>query len=516
MAGESRHERPVRREGRRHRRRRRGGPEALLPPHAAGRDHRRLPQPVEALLGRLPGGLLLQAPRRLGAAGPPPRGAHRHHRLPGRGGAAGPAGRRRGRGRAPAARLQEIFGRDNLFVELQDHGLADQQRTNPQLVAMAKRLGAPLLATNDSHYTHRADAVAHDALLCVQTGATLADTNRFRFEGTEHYLKSAARDAPPVRRGARGLRQHPADRRAGPRGAGAGQAEPARVPRPRGLRRRDLRGRGPSATCATSPIEGAERRYGSRCPTRCTTHRLRAGVIGDMGFAAYFLVVWDLIRYARSRGSGWARARLGGRLLRGLLPVHRRPGPHPLRPAVRALLEPGPQADARHRHGLRRAVPGRDDPLRRRALRQRPRGPDRDLLDDQGPGRGARRRRVLGLPYIVGDKIAKAMPPLVMGRDTPLWAAWKKSEGHEDGYAAAGELRAMYERTPTPSRSSTWPRGSRGSAARTGSTPRRWSSPKTRSPSTCPSSASPTPRATSRTPPSSPSTRCTGWRRWAC
>ena len=56
---------------------------------------------------------------------------------------------------------------------------------------IARRLDAPLLATNDSHYTHREDAVAHDALLCVQTGALLSDTNRFHFEGTEHYLKSS-------------------------------------------------------------------------------------------------------------------------------------------------------------------------------------------------------------------------------------------------------------------------------------------------------------------------------------
>jgi DNA polymerase-3 subunit alpha len=90
-----------------------------------------------------------------------------------------------------AARLQDIFGRDNLFVEIQDHGLAEQQRTNPQLIEIARRLNAPLLATNDSHYTHREDSVAHDALLCVQTGALLSDTNRFKFDGTEHYLKSA-------------------------------------------------------------------------------------------------------------------------------------------------------------------------------------------------------------------------------------------------------------------------------------------------------------------------------------
>src|ERR1700688_2737693 len=91
-----------------------------------------------------------------------------------------------------AARLQDIFGKDNLFVELQDHGLPEQHKTNPALVEIARRIGAPLLATNDSHYTHREDHVAHDALLCVQTGATIDDPKRFKFEGEEHYLKSAA------------------------------------------------------------------------------------------------------------------------------------------------------------------------------------------------------------------------------------------------------------------------------------------------------------------------------------
>src|SRR3974390_1718986 len=91
-----------------------------------------------------------------------------------------------------AARLQDIFGKENLFVELQDHGLPEQHKTNPALVEIARRIGAPLLATNDSHYTHRADHVAHDALLCVQTGALIDDPKRFKFEGEEHYLKSAA------------------------------------------------------------------------------------------------------------------------------------------------------------------------------------------------------------------------------------------------------------------------------------------------------------------------------------
>ncbi|MEY4373638.1 MAG: polymerase alpha subunit, partial [Actinomycetota bacterium] len=91
-----------------------------------------------------------------------------------------------------AARLQDIFGRDNLFVELQDHGLPAQHETNPKLIEIARRIGAPLIATNDSHYTHREDHEAHDALLCVQTGALMSDPKRFKFEGHEHYLKSAA------------------------------------------------------------------------------------------------------------------------------------------------------------------------------------------------------------------------------------------------------------------------------------------------------------------------------------
>ena len=93
---------------------------------------------------------------------------------------------------ATASRLQDIFGRDSFFIELQDHGIADQVRLNPKLVEIARRIGAPLLATNDCHYTHREDAAAHDALLCVQTGCTIAETDRLKFDGEEHYLKTAA------------------------------------------------------------------------------------------------------------------------------------------------------------------------------------------------------------------------------------------------------------------------------------------------------------------------------------
>ena len=90
-----------------------------------------------------------------------------------------------------AGRFQDIFGRDHFFVELHDHGIDDQASTVGPLLNIAHRLGAPLLATTDSHYTDKHDADAHDALLCVQTGALKSDANRFKFDGEEFYIKSA-------------------------------------------------------------------------------------------------------------------------------------------------------------------------------------------------------------------------------------------------------------------------------------------------------------------------------------
>ena len=93
--------------------------------------------------------------------------------------------------RSLAKEYEDILGKGRFFLELQDHGIPAQKQTNPQLLEIAKRIGAPLLATNDSHYTHRHDCEAHDALLCVQTGALMADPDRFKFHGDQHYLKTA-------------------------------------------------------------------------------------------------------------------------------------------------------------------------------------------------------------------------------------------------------------------------------------------------------------------------------------
>ena len=93
---------------------------------------------------------------------------------------------------ASAAEFRDIFGAGNYYVELMDHGLSIENRVRADLLRIAKDLKLPLVATNDLHYAARADAAAHEVLLCVQSGSTMADTNRFKFDGDGYYLKSPA------------------------------------------------------------------------------------------------------------------------------------------------------------------------------------------------------------------------------------------------------------------------------------------------------------------------------------
>jgi DNA polymerase-3 subunit alpha len=345
-----------------------------------------------------------------------------------------------------AGRLQDIFGRDSLFVELQDHGLAEQRRTNPGLIRIARRLQAPLIATNDSHYTHAADAVAHDALLCVQTGAKIDDPKRFKFEGEEHYLKSASqmrslfsevpeacdntllvaeRASVEIEFGVNALPEFPVP------ASFAGETYEERA----------------DAYLRHLTFEGATSRYGAPVPG-IVVERLEyeLGVIASMGFSAYFLVVWDLIHHARTSGIrvGPGRGSAAGCCVAYCLRiVDIDPIENDL--LFERFLNPG-----------RKQMPDIDMDFDERSRAEMIRyateryGADHvaqivtfSTIKARAAVRDA--ARVLGYPYLVGDRIAKAMPPLVMGRDTPLWACLKRSEGHEDGYSAAQGLREMYE-----------------------------------------------------------------------
>jgi DNA polymerase-3 subunit alpha len=342
-----------------------------------------------------------------------------------------------------AARLQDIFGRDSLFVELQDHGLAAQRQTNPQLIRLARRIGAPLLATNDSHYSTRADAVAHDALLCVQTGSAMDDPKRFKFEGDEHYLKTAAemrqlfRDYPEACDNTLWIAER-ADVE-----IDFGKPQLPSFPRPEGFDDAD-------AYLRSLTYGGARERYGSVLPGEVVERiDFELSVISNMGFSDYFLVVWDLIRHAREANIrvGPGRGSAAGCCVAYCLRIV---DLDPIRYDLlfERFLNPGrismPDIDMDF-----------DERYRGEMIRYAAERWGRDhvaqiVTFSTIKGRAAVRdgARVLGYPYSVGDRIAKAMPPLVMGRDTPLWACFEESPKHADGYRAAGELRDMYAVDP--------------------------------------------------------------------
>jgi DNA polymerase III subunit alpha len=345
--------------------------------------------------------------------------------------------------RAKAGRLQDIFGRDNLFIELQDHGIAAQRQTNPQLLEIAKALGAPLLATNDSHYTHRHDHLAHDALLCVQTGATMDDPKRFKFEGDQHYLKPAHemrnvfREVPSACDNTLWIAER----------ANVdiefGTPQLPHFPIPDGFA-------DDAAYLTHLTMQGARERWGASLPPDAVDRlAYELKVIADMGFSSYFLIVWDLIRYARERGIrvGPGRGSAAGCAVAYCLRITEL---DPIRydllferflnPSRISMPDIDMDFDSRYRDEMIRYAAekyGRDHVAQIVTF---------STIKARAAVRDA--ARVLGYPYGVGDRIAKAMPPLVMGRDTPLRYCFEEHEKFLDGHKAAAELRAMYEVDP--------------------------------------------------------------------
>jgi DNA polymerase-3 subunit alpha len=337
-----------------------------------------------------------------------------------------------------AGRLQDIFGQQSLFVELQDHGLPEQHKTNPELIRLARRIGAPLLATNDSHYVARSDAEAHDALLCVQTGSVKDDPKRFKFTGDEHYLKTAAemrqlfRDYPEACDNTLWIAERAEVE------IEFGKPKLPEFPRPEGFD-------GADSYLRHLAFEGARERYGSPLPADAVERlEYELGVISDMGFSDYFLVVWDLIRHARDSGIrvGPGRGSAAGCCVAYCLRIV---DLDPIRYQLlfERFLNPGrkqmPDIDMDFDERYRSEM------IRYAAERY---GWDRvaqivtfSTIKARAAVRDA--ARVLGYPYGLGDRIAKLMPPLVMGRDTPLWACLEENPKYTDGYKQAGELRDL-------------------------------------------------------------------------
>ena len=194
-------------------------------------------------------------------------------------------------GKKAALRYQEIFGEGNFFLELQDHGIPQQQMVNQQLMRMHQETGIQLVATNDVHYTYETDADSHDILLCLQTGKKLTDTDRMRYEGGQYYVKSEEEMAALFPYAPEALEN---THKIGQRCHVDIEFGNTKLPRydvPDGYTSWEYLNK----LCR----EGLEERYDpvteeleSRLDYELTT-------IKNMGYVDYFLIVWDFIKYAR-------------------------------------------------------------------------------------------------------------------------------------------------------------------------------------------------------------------------
>lgn len=193
-----------------------------------------------------------------------------------------------------ALEYQEIFGKGNYFLELQDHGIPEQAFVNQKLMQMSEELGIELVATNDVHYTYAEDEKPHDILLCIQTGKKLADENRMRYEGGQYYVKSPEQMAAlfPYALQALENTQKIADRCNVEIEFGVTKLPKYEVPG--GMTSWEYLNK----LC----FEGLERRYEN--PGEDLKARLvyELDTIHSMGYVDYFLIVWDFINYAKTHG----------------------------------------------------------------------------------------------------------------------------------------------------------------------------------------------------------------------
>jgi DNA polymerase III subunit alpha len=191
-------------------------------------------------------------------------------------------------------RLVQVFGRDSVYVEIQNAGLAEQARINPFLVELARETSLPLVATGDVHYLMHADARAHEALLCVQSGDSLKNPNRWKFDTDQFYFKTPAEMAADFPDHADAVRRtlEVADRLEVK--IELGVLRLPKFPVPDGREAFDY--------LVELCEKGLEKRYGKVTPELTERLQFELKTIREMGFADYFLIVWDFIAFAKRNG----------------------------------------------------------------------------------------------------------------------------------------------------------------------------------------------------------------------
>src|SRR3989440_734163 len=345
--------------------------------------------------------------------------------------------------RRVAAEYREIFG-DRYFLEVQYQGLTQQPALNVQIAEIGRELGIPIVATNDSHYSEKDDAGAHDILLCIQMGKELADTDRMRFDTDQFYLKS--REEMDL-----AFPEYP---EAVENTLMVAELCDIEIPLHNALVPDFEVPEGETLASYLSKMTeaGVRRRYPEVTDEIEERMRHELSVIEQMGFPGYFLIVADFVQWAKSQGIrvGPGRGSVGGSMVAYALGITEI---DPIRWGLgfERFLNPGRKQmpdididfDERRRGEVLRDVAARYVEDRVAQIIPFSTIKAKQALRDAA--------RVLGLPYSIGDRLAKMCPPSILGKDAPFEACFEKSAewppgaGRNDAYANAAELRKTFE-----------------------------------------------------------------------
>ncbi len=342
-----------------------------------------------------------------------------------------------------ASDYRDIFGVGNFYLEIMDHGIEIESRVKTDLLKLAQELALPLLATNDLHYTMQSDAPAHEALLCVQSGSTLADPKRFKFDNDSFYVKTPAqmrelfKEIPEscdntlliAERCNITLRE------------GENLLPHFTVPV----------GESEDSWLKKEAERGLIERMGSRVsPEHNARLAYELGVMQTMGFPGYFLVVADLVAHAKKVGIrvGPGRGSAAGSLvayalgITGLDPLeHGLLFERFLNPERISMPDIDLDFDERRRNEMIRYATSKYGEDRVAQIITYGTIKSKQAIKDS--------TRVLGYPYVIGEKLTKALPPSVMGKDISLGGVFNPKD---DRYGEAGEFRSLYESDPDSKR----------------------------------------------------------------
>lgn len=335
-----------------------------------------------------------------------------------------------------AADFQDIFGKENYFAEIMDHGLGIERQVMTDLLRISKDLSIPMVATNDLHYTHAEDAKSHAALLCVQSGSTLADPNRFKFDADEFYLKSASEMRHL-------FRDHPeacdntlliAERCQVEFDTKANYMP--RFPCPPGENE--------DSWFVKETERGLHERYPNGIPADVRARAdYEVGIIIQMGFPGYFLVVADFINWSKEngirvgpgRGSGAGSMVAYAMKITDLDPLqHGLIFERFLNPDRVSMPDFDVDFDDRRRGEVIHYVTEKYGDERVAQIVTYGTIKAKQALKDSS--------RVLGFPFGMGEKLTKAMPPAIMGKDIPLGGIVDKDHAR---YKEAVDVRAILD-----------------------------------------------------------------------